>query len=850
MVNTQPSMLPSSLFNQKPLSLDEELWLFAEERAQEILWVVQPNVLSEAIRKEVINYVKRLIMSYYGAEVAPFGSVPLKTYLPDGDIDFTVLTHDNADGDLAQTVCNILECEKNSGQDVKDIQHIRAQVQVVKCTVKGLAVDISFNQMAGFYALRFLEEIDQLLGRNHLFKHSIILIKSWLYYESRILGAHHGLLSTYAVEILVLYIVNRFHSSVGGPLEVLYRFLDYYGKFDWETNYISVDGPKALSTLPEIVETPECDQVGFLLSKEFLRSYRDMSFVQATVSGTKTNQFTTKFMNILDPLKSTNNLGRSVSIGNLHRIKMALSYGARKLKDILMLPGAGLGAGIERFFKMTLDRNGKGVRPDVDVPVATFGTGRSEESDLRGDCDSYYVCLQHVQSYRDYTVPLTAHASFLPSPSLADMHAPPTYYHPMGNNIYVPGQTHYHPNAPHATYYLEENLMGSTLYHLNAPQETYSPVENVPAQTLYHPNAPQETYSHVENVPAQTLYHPNAPQETYSPVENVPAQTFYQPTASQATYSLEKNVKSRGTGPYIPDMTRNLYRDLQARMTKPRRFNPGNRIVLPKSPLSKEPVEDEVHSETDTNDKSRSFELANEDFPVLPAIRKTIPAEGVDGNSSSTEEFSPLPSIRQTSEALEAVKLTGQARNSSSSQLNIELSNKKFPVPLNIRKTSPSEPQGSVKLAEQTGHSSLPKLKIELTDEEFPLLSSMCKTSQSKSQGSVMLTGKASNSSPSQLKNVLMNEEFPPLPIIRKTKPEGQASVQLHEEAMSSSSPLLKIEFGTYNKSKSLTKPTWPAKAEKDRSGVLSSGGTMLVVPKVAKEGTESNEDRSWIDSI
>ncbi|KAE9608758.1 putative PAP/25A-associated [Lupinus albus] len=704
--------------------------------------------------------------------------------------------------------------------------------------------------MAGLYALHFLEEIDKLLGRNHLFKHSIILIKAWLYYESRILGAHHGLLSTYAVEILVLYIVNRFHSSVGGPLEVLYTFLDYYGKFDWKTNYISVDGPKALSTLPEIVETPECDQAGFLLSKEFLRSYRDMSFVQATSSGTKTNEFPTKFMNILDPLKSNNNLGRSVSIGNLHRIKMALSYGAQKLKDILMLPGAGMGAGIEHFFKMTLDRNGKGARPDVDVPVATFGTGRSEESDLRGDCDSYYVGLQHVQSYHDYAVPLTAHASFLSSPSLADMHALPTYYHPMGNDIYALGQTHYHPNAPHATYYLEENLTGSTLYYPNAPQETYSLVENVPAQTLYHPNAPQETYSLVENAPAQTLYQPTAPQETYSLVENAPAQTLYQPTASQATYSLDKNVKSRGTGPYIPDMTRSSYRDLQARATKPRRYIPGNRDVLPKSPLSKQSVKVEVLSETDTDDKSRSFELANEDFPVLPTIRKTNPAEGVDGNSKSTEEFPPLPSIRQTSEAIEAVKLTGQARNLSSSQLTMELSNKKFPVLRNIRKTSPSEPQGSVKLAEQTGNSSLPKLKIELTDEEFPLLSSICKTSQKKSQGSVMLTGKGKNSSPSLLKTVLMNEEFPPLPSIRKAKSEGQSSVQLHDEAKSFSSSLLKIEFGTYSKSKSLTKPSWPAKDEKEGSGVLSSGGTMLAVPKVAEEGIESDEDRSWIDSI
>lgn len=63
-------------------------------------------------------------------------------------------------------------------------------------------------------------QVDRLVGRNHLFKRSIILVKAWCYYESRILGAHHGLISTYALETLVLYIFQLYHSSLGGPLVV------------------------------------------------------------------------------------------------------------------------------------------------------------------------------------------------------------------------------------------------------------------------------------------------------------------------------------------------------------------------------------------------------------------------------------------------------------------------------------------------------------------------------------------------------------------------------------------------------------------------------------------------------
>lgn len=69
--------------------------------------------------------------------------------------------------------------------------------------------------------LIFLLQVDHLINQNHLFKRSIILIKAWCYYESRILGAHHGLISTYALETLVLYIFHVFNNTFTGPLEVL-----------------------------------------------------------------------------------------------------------------------------------------------------------------------------------------------------------------------------------------------------------------------------------------------------------------------------------------------------------------------------------------------------------------------------------------------------------------------------------------------------------------------------------------------------------------------------------------------------------------------------------------------------
>ena len=60
------------------------------------------------------------------------------------------------------------------------------------------------------------------LGKPHmlLIVSRRVQVKAWCYYESRLLGAHHGLLSSYALETMVLYIINIYHRSVRTPFQV------------------------------------------------------------------------------------------------------------------------------------------------------------------------------------------------------------------------------------------------------------------------------------------------------------------------------------------------------------------------------------------------------------------------------------------------------------------------------------------------------------------------------------------------------------------------------------------------------------------------------------------------------
>uniref|UniRef100_A0A1D1YZA5 Poly(A) RNA polymerase cid14 n=1 Tax=Anthurium amnicola TaxID=1678845 RepID=A0A1D1YZA5_9ARAE len=353
--------------------LDPDRWSMAEARIAELIKRIQPNQHSEERRNAVVNYVQQLIMKCFSCQVFTFGSVPLKTYLPDGDIDMSAFSNNlNLKDTWANDVRDMLENEEKSENAefrVKEVQYIQAEVKIIKCLVENIVVDISFNQLGGLCTLCFLEEIDQFINQDHLFKRSIILIKAWCYYESRILGAHHGLISTYALEILVLYIFHVFNNSFSGPLEVLYRFLEFFSNFDWDHFCVSLWGPVPISSLPDIAaEPPRKDNGGLLLSKIYLDACSSKYSVFPGGQESQGQPFVSKFFNVIDPLRTNNNLGRSVSKGNFYRIRSAFAFGAKRLAGLLECSEDDLIGEVNKFFMNTWKRHGSGPRPDAPSP--------------------------------------------------------------------------------------------------------------------------------------------------------------------------------------------------------------------------------------------------------------------------------------------------------------------------------------------------------------------------------------------------------------------------------------------------------------------------------------------------
>ncbi|XP_020213361.2 uncharacterized protein LOC109797664 isoform X2 [Cajanus cajan] len=654
-------------------------------------------------------------------EVFALGSFPLKTYLPDGDVDLTALSRVDEEEDLAQTVCDLLQSGEDPEYQVQDVQYIRAQVPLVKCTIKGIAVDISFNQMPGLYTLRFLEQVDQLVGKNYIFKRSIILIKAWCYYESRLLGGHFGLLTTYALEILVLYIINRFHSSVRGPLEVLYIFLDYYRSFDWEHNYISIWGPRALSSLPEIVDIPECDRGQFLLQKEFLQNYKDMcSSFTARASENVTQEFSVKSMNILDPLRDDNNVGRSVTMASLYRMRLAFSYGSKKLKKILKLPGQYMGAALEKFFRSTLDRNGKGQRADVDIPVSPFGTGRSEESVIRGDCNSYYGALQYIQKI-NAKPPLTENSSFSISPSqdhipALSMQQHWSMFYPSGTEVYIPPeQTLYHPtyeggmSRGTGTYIpdLNYNCYWDIRARASRPRRFVSPRHyEFPTPPV---NNQQEEEVHSEkdmsgNSDSRSL---EISSEDFPLLSNIPKATPATQAQESSPLAKAHSETDMGGSSRLSGLSKEYFP-----------LFPGiHKATTPPTQVQDSPPLAKAHSETNMGGDTSSFSLLSDEyFPLLPSTHKATP-----------------PTQAQEVALLEKVQSETQMETNSKW---FELSNEDFPLLPKLRSVT-----------HIGGNSS----SFELSKEEFPLLSSTRKTTPSES---TQLTKQGKSSLSSKLKNV------------------------------------------------------------------------------------------------
>ncbi|RNF05170.1 DNA primase small subunit [Trypanosoma conorhini] len=146
---------------------------------------------------------------------------------------------------------------------------VLAEVRVLKLVMEGSCFDITVGQLGGVECVRFLHEMDVIIGSQHLLQRTLLLLKAWCCYEAHILTGQGGYLSSYAATIMLIAMMNtvEFLEDVDAaaekededeskprsgqqepfknvsPLQLFSRFLKFFSYFDFERYCVTVFGP-------------------------------------------------------------------------------------------------------------------------------------------------------------------------------------------------------------------------------------------------------------------------------------------------------------------------------------------------------------------------------------------------------------------------------------------------------------------------------------------------------------------------------------------------------------------------------------------------------------------------------
>ena len=180
-----------------------------------------PSASAETQRNTVLSCASELL-ERAGFETCLVGSYGLRTYLPDSDIDLVIRrrgcvdcsspkqvgNYNNISGLAAAAVANssngggawymrvnealcmasaenhAYHSHQRSSGRVRNVSFVPGQVKVVNCTINNISVDVSEVTHGPLACMKLYDNLDRRIGRNHLFKRSVILIKGWLKHDA------------------------------------------------------------------------------------------------------------------------------------------------------------------------------------------------------------------------------------------------------------------------------------------------------------------------------------------------------------------------------------------------------------------------------------------------------------------------------------------------------------------------------------------------------------------------------------------------------------------------------------------------------------------------------------------
>ena len=380
-----------------------------------VINLLSPCVGSEAMRHKIVTYISDMVNSVLGVQSFAIGHLPLKTYLAEDRLEMTVIVPKSRDEDwfieLNQALLSNSRTKERRGSKSESDEddaplhpvetaasklglncgevNFNPDTRLLRCRINGSQVEISGNRLDELTLVALFENVDRAVGKDHLFKKTLILIKAWATYESRSFTGRNfmDIVSGYALAVMVVSIFNKHHSKLHTPLQALAVFFLVFSKFDFENAALTFTGEIPAHDISRFASSFPMHAAQSLVTARKVKEYSE-SYMESKRSGGG-SRYTPGIVNILDPLDPTANLASTLTIDDAAEIKRLLEHGAKSLKPLLdhiqadadkvmrtwPVPPQHINphtnfdtsaARIESFFSQCLASLGSGWRVDVD----------------------------------------------------------------------------------------------------------------------------------------------------------------------------------------------------------------------------------------------------------------------------------------------------------------------------------------------------------------------------------------------------------------------------------------------------------------------------------------------------
>ncbi len=284
-----------------------------ERDADDIVRFVQPRDAQFKFRSSSAEMIKDQISKALNSNAFDISFYGLKCFLPDDPIKLTVILNhssiatwhkvlydrliivsehqsDRLDYDILASIrARELITEEEENERVHKIKDVRMTSDSSTFKVLGMIDSIPFeivaNSRVDLCMLTFFEEINALVGNDHLFKRSMLLIRSWWMYETASISdkSLKEYLPDFAIWLMVTAIFNQHHSILTSPMQALYLFLTVYSNYDGSSQAITLQGIR--SFLPNSSNLPlDNNYKDYLINQRLFEKYYQVVNIQNTAA--------------------------------------------------------------------------------------------------------------------------------------------------------------------------------------------------------------------------------------------------------------------------------------------------------------------------------------------------------------------------------------------------------------------------------------------------------------------------------------------------------------------------------------------------------------------------------------